>query len=745
MRYVRACETMGPLLPLSGVFALQRILYKRASRALCGLFAPVCFAVVFILMTRVAVAQNADEPSGMYIPIRLPIVGTVDTQVQATILRQFDRLKGRDGRRGILVLGFDSSGENAGGGSDFGRSFELAKFLCDQRMSGIKTVAFISESLTGHGVLVALACEQIVMAPEATFGPANTNTNAIGPHVDDAMRAAYKQIANYRKTVPESLALAMIDPKIDVLRVSTDQGEEFIRSDQLEETKRKRVVLGIEEIRPTPVSLSGRRARQFGIVKSLARSLPEVAESLGMPARLLDTDPSLFGDWKPLQVFLKGPIEAQNISIATSHIEKGLRDSANMVILRIDSPGGSTEQSLVFAAWLASFDASRVRTIAYVPREARGDAALIAMACDEMVVHPDAVLGGDGAAFVDERQGDAITAAWREGVAAKRSRSWSLPVAMVRPGLVVKRATKADSGFIDYFSTEELESRADQNAWTMGAEVGTGPIVLSGRRATELAIASHEVEDFEGLKRAYGIGNEVIISEPGWVDVLLNALAAPGVAWLLLLIAGAGLYIEMHTPGIGIGGFVSLVAFVIYFWSQYLNGTSGWLEVMLFLVGLFCLATELFVLPGFGIFGFGGGLLIVVSLVLASQTFVLPSNDYQIRQMQYSLVGLLGAVIGIGLLSVLFRRWLPSMPVLHRILLKSPHDGVDLLVDDHFDELIGLEGVATTRLSPAGKARIAGRLVDVMSDSGLLEPGTAVRVVEIRARRVLVRLMHQEE
>jgi len=167
--------------------------------------------------------------------------------------------------------------------------------------------------------------------------------------------------------------------------------------------------------------------------------------------------------------------------------------------------------------------------------------------------------------------------------------------------------------------------------------------------------------------------------------------------------------------------------------------------VMLFLVGLFCLATELFVLPGFGIFGFGGGLLIVVSLVLASQTFVLPSNDYQIRQMQYSLVGLLGAVIGIGLLSVLFRRWLPSMPVLHRILLKSPHDGVDLLVDDHFDELIGLEGVATTRLSPAGKARIAGRLVDVMSDSGLLEPGTAVRVVEIRARRVLVRLMHQEE
>jgi membrane-bound serine protease (ClpP class) len=112
------------------------------------------------------------------------------------------------------------------------------------------------------------------------------------------------------------------------------------------------------------------------------------------------------------------------------------------------------------------------------------------------------------------------------------------------------------------------------------------------------------------------------------------------------MIGAAGLYIELKTPGIGFGGFVSMVAFIVYFWSQYLNGTSGWLEVMLFLAGIVCVAAEIFVLPGFGVLGLGGGMLVIAALVLASQSFVLPANDYQIRQMQWSLLGILGEYVG---------------------------------------------------------------------------------------------------
>jgi membrane-bound ClpP family serine protease len=228
------------------------------------------------------------------------------------------------------------------------------------------------------------------------------------------------------------------------------------------------------------------------------------------------------------------------------------------------------------------------------------------------------------------------------------------------------------------------------------------------------------------------------IAEPGWAERLLTALASPELAWLLLLIGGAGLYIELKTPGVGLGGFVSMVAFIVYFWSQHLQGTSGWLEVMLFLAGLFCVAAEIFVLPGVGVLGLGGGLLVIASLVLASQSFVLPANDYQIRRMEWSLVGVLGATAGVATIGFLLRHWLPATPVLRDVLLVPPVEAVEPAGED-LDALLGVDGTTTSRLAPAGKARIAGIVRDVTSDGALIEPGVAVRVIDCRGGRLHVR------
>ena len=42
-------------------------------------------------------------------------------------------------------------------------------------MAGVKTVAYIPQTIKGHGVLVALACEEIVMNPEAELGEAGVD------------------------------------------------------------------------------------------------------------------------------------------------------------------------------------------------------------------------------------------------------------------------------------------------------------------------------------------------------------------------------------------------------------------------------------------------------------------------------------------------------------------------------------------------------------------------------------------
>jgi membrane-bound serine protease (ClpP class) len=552
------------------------------------------------------------------------------------------------------------------------------------------------------------------------------------------MRAAYAQIAARRRTIPPAVALGLLDPAMKVARVSTDDGERFVALSEVEGVRREAAVLGVEELAPVPLALTGRRGRELGFVRLLAQTPVELAQGLGVPERELVADPSQAGGWRPFQVALTGAVTADAVARVRGRLERAVAGGANFICLRIDSGGGSPEQSLVLANWLSGLDPADVRTVAYVPREARGDAALIAAACDEIVMEPTAVLGGEGAAAISERQGESIAAAWRAGVARERNRSWSLPLALAVPGIAVRRGVEQGTGRTEYLSSEELESRTDRAAWQLGAEVGTGPIQLTADKAESLGLVAHVVDGFAGFKQAYGLDMALEAPETGWAEELLTALASPGLAWLLLLIGGAGLYIELKTPGFGFGGFVSLVAFIVYFWSQYLHGTSGWLEVLLFLAGVICVAAEILVLPGFGVLGLGGGLLVIASLVLASQSFVLPTNDYQIRQMQWSLLGILGAVVGTTAVALVVRRWLPTTPLLRDVLLVPPTSPDDA-VEESLAELVGLAGTTTTRLAPAGKALIAGVVRDVVADDDLIEHGHAVRVVAVRGGRVFVR------
>ncbi len=693
-------------------------------------------ALTACLLSRTATADDAPPaarpPDAALLTVPLPLTGTRDTQIRGTILRQLERLRGQQ-QRGVLVLRFDDSPGDDPSASAFGRALELARFLSSSKMAGVKTVAWLPDGASGHAVLVALACDVIAMPPAAELGPANVRE----PAIDDAMRAAYREIAARRRTVPPAVALAMIDPAARVLRVTTDAGAEFINEQELDSVKDRAAVVASERLEPAPLALTGRRARELGFVNLLAASPAELARGLGVAEPALVADPSLEGGWKGVQVSLSGVIGPDAVTRVRNRIDRAVSDGANFICLKIDSAGGAPEQSLVLANWLAGLDQARVRTVAWIPREARGDAALVALACDEVVMRPTSVLGGDGSATIDERRVDAIAVAWRAGVAKLRDRPWSLPLATVLPGMVVRRAEQQGTGRVEYFTAEEIAQRKDREEWRLGGELGTSPLLLTGQRAEELGIVAHVVDDFAGLRRAYGMEDDMGVIEPGWADELLAALASPSLAWLLLLIGGAGLYIELKTPGMGFGGFVAMVAFIVYFWSQYLNGTAGWLEVMLFLAGVICVLAEIFVLPGFGVLGLGGGLLVIASLVLASQSFVLPANAYQIRQMQWSLAGILAAFVGVAVLAAFIKQWLPSTPGLRMILLEPPPETV--FDDTDLEALIGSEGVTTTRLAMAGKARIGGEVRDVLSEGMLVEPGAAVTVVEVRGGRLIVR------
>ena len=694
----------------------------------------------------VAAAQETVDQASSGAQIRLirvplPITGNTDIRVKQAVdqaVREFP--KGRD--RSTLVFEFWAAlGSGDGSGSEFERCLSLARHLASESLRGVRTVAYVPRTLRGHAVLAVLACEEIIMAPTAEFGDAGIDEKSIDP----TMRRGYSEIADRRRTFPTAVALGMLDRSLSVLRVETAKGVQFILEedlDQLEATTDVKTLIPREQMG----RFTGEALRiDYGFVSHWASDRVELANTLQVSPDQLELDPSLDGGWKPIRLELSGPITPLTVNHIQRTIATRIRSGdVNFICLGIDSAGGQLAESMRLAQYLASLDPSRVRTVAFVETQARGDAALIALACDHLVMHEEAVLGGSGTAEWTE---DEIVNARRaiQDLAATKSRRWSLIASVIDPQLRVYRYSLDGSDVVQFFCDDELAQQSDPSRWSRGAEVtADGPFQADGLKAASMGLARFVASSLAELQAAYQLEMDLELVEPSWVHDAVDALAAPHVAGTLLFFAGIALVAEFMTPGIGVGGFVSLLCFGLYFWSQFLHGNATALEMMLFVIGIACVLVEVFVVPGFGIFGLGGGGLIIASLVLASQTFVLPTNAYQYQQLPRSI--LMVAAAGGGILTglVVLRRFIPQAPFLQGVILETPsaedieeQQRREALVQ--WDHLLGRRGIATTPLLPGGKARFDQEVVNVISDGEAVSQGAAIIVTEVSGNRIVVR------
>ncbi len=701
-------------------------------------------------------APAAELGDGRLIRVRLPLTGNAHTHLKSTIQRaveQLSRLPRREGRRPVLILELVPQRRHAGygEGTNFESALFLARYLTSPEMAGVKTVAYIPRTIKGHGVLIALACEEIVMSPEAEIGEAGLDEKS-QRGVEPGVVSLYQQIAGARETVPKAIALGMLDRRLEVLKVETDQGTEFVLRDELDSLKQNHTIVSQETLVPpgSMGSFSGREGRKYGFVKLLAGDRKALARGLALPDEAVVEDQSLVGDWREVVLNLDGPITPRKVRQLETLIGSEIRDQkVNWIGLKIDSTGGELTDCLRLADTLAALDANEVQTVAYVPVDASGGAALVALACNQLVMQPEAHLGGKGTVELDKQMVEAATISIRESLAKNTDHGWSLLAAAIDPDIELFTYQNTKTGEVRYFSVEEAAEQPAPADWRKGARIKPAgePLRLPANRAHDLDMATHVVDSFDEFKQLYGFDADPRVAEPNWALELVEALSSPALAVALLVIGFVGIYVELHTPGMGAGAFVAALAFLLFFWSNYLHATAGWLEVLLFLGGIFFLLLEMLVLPGFGIFGLGGGLMVLASLVLASQTFVLPKSESQLAELRHSLTIVAAAAVLVVAGSIALRRYLPQAPVFRTLLLNPPPEE-ELIELDHresvaeFSHLVGQQGMATTNLMPAGKADFDGQLVDVIADGLPIERGTAVVVVKARANRVLVRAVN---
>jgi membrane-bound serine protease (ClpP class) len=688
-------------------------------------------------------------PSTM-IPIEFPLSSAAEMRLTESLERIAITANGLD--RPLVVLEFTKSKQAEWEASEIGRNtpFEralgLARWLSGPRGSRIRSVAYLPKTICGHAVLVALSCEEIAIASDAEIGKAGIDE----PLQDSTIRQAYLDVAARRGAFPPAAVLSLLDSTESLVRVEfTDKNKpvEYITLTRLTEriAKQERTEDTADEIQMVPTNqmafFSGQELRNWRWIAHTANDKDQLEQSLKLTKPMVSQ--ALFeGERVAIRTHLTGIMSGRQVNRSIRAIEEGLtRAEVNLILLEIDSSGGNLVESLRLAQYLAEIPAERAEVVCFISDSALGDAALIPLACDTILMQPKAMLGGAGEATISQ----AVCRDYREQLqllARTAARSEGELLSLICQDIPIFEYNSFD-GRKQLANPDWLIDDPIVPQWVQGERV-TFPEGVGFEKANELGLASESLSSLDAVGKRFGIETLPDEIRTNRTEQFVEWLA--GQVWLSMLLFMVGiicLSAELSTPGIGVAGVLSGICFLLFFWIHLFQGTVEWLEILLILGGVVCLGIEMFVLPGFGVFGIAGLIMLGVGLLLAGQTFVIPTNNYQWQRTAQG-IGQLGLItITLMGLAVLFRKQLAKLPMIRWFSLQPPMEDRELILFEQTKEdlrtFIGWNGMTVSRCNPSGKATVGDRVFQVTSSGDWIDEESPIEVVEVQDTTLVVK------
>ena len=409
-------------------------------------------------------------------------------------------------------------------------------------------------------------------------------------------------------------------------------------------------------------------------------------------------------------------------------------------------------------------------TVAYVTTEAISAGALISVSCKDIIMKEHTTIG-DCAPIsmtgtiegVEREKIESPTRGFFSRAAHANNYPEALLHAMVSINIEVYRIKNLETDEYEFFKSEALPDDADKYDIDNKELVDSSDelLTLTATKAKEYGIAREVVQDvnealvFLAERDNVSFEGQPILLETTWSEELARWLNSTAVMGILVLVALLGVYMEFHTPGLGLPGLIALICFIIIIGSKYISGLANWIEVAMFFTGVILLLIELFVIPGFGIAGFTGIALIFAGLFgmlikNAPNEFPWPSTNVEWADFNQSIIALLLGFSSFLICAWLLSKYLTKIPFLNKLILE-PNTSVSEIImpvnmtrpkESETESLhVGDIGEVISTLRPTGKAKFSDAIVDVVAEGDFVNNGTKVEVIKIQGNRVVVKVV----
>lgn len=729
-----------------------RLLANRVTMHLLG-------TLLLCLLPSQLIAQKADG-EWFVIP------GEITTEAYRTIRNDTERAI----KRGVQKIVYEFQTREM---SEFGPCLDLATFLLEGIQGRVQTYAVVDGPINGHAVLPVLACRSIYMTPQGSLGFDQRALEKNG--TTDAPKVAnYAKVSDNRGR-PVALVIKMLKPELVVYRFDKD-GQQFRLSkqqtDEFNLGVADKFLIGKDDARFQPQEyLKGSalgvfradEAEKLSLVNRVYANKAEISSRIGVP---LGRSP-LPEHPKAAVIEISGDVGNGTYEMAQDKIRRALKEEVNCIIFHMINMNGGPE-TIASASQLANdlLDKTRgekrIKTIAFIPENCLGTANFIALACDEIVLGPDAKIGDVSnlvyqnkdqlfdANLINERQASLLNIAQKSGVSDVIVRGM-----FQRDIEIIQVQEVPDPNKPEQNLAVQLKDKSDlRPGWVeLSVVKKKGQLLtLDAKQAVDIGLARTAlqakdmgaVQSIQGVYALYGISpGDVIMMRANWLDNLVLFLQHPATTTLLAIVAFLGLILEIKAPGTTIPIIVSAVCFLLLFWAHsWLSGQVNALAILLFLLGIVLLGVEIFILPGFGVTGVSGIILMLLglSLVVVKQ-WPQTQDEYVVLGRNFSVFagGLIFSIVG----AFLIARFLPSVPMFNWLMLPAPDeetsDAAATIAPASSPSLLGAVGTTVTELRPAGRACFGDDYIDVSTEGGFIDAGRRVQIIEIDGLRVVVK------